>query len=149
MDSRLRGDDFANVRLVTTFPVHFIQQNAPPDSRHERAGVFRARLGDCLTYPGIKCLTIAPRPKCKPVFEAAMVKLYEAGEGVSASLARNATARGRTAPCQPPQFLFIFNILKDMDSRLRGNDTVAGRQPKSGNETVAGRKPKKGNNSNT
>lgn len=45
--------------------------------------LIRQQSFDCLTEPGIVWRIIASRSKQKPVFGAAMIRLYEAREGVS------------------------------------------------------------------
>jgi len=69
------------------------QRNNGASNVRKRCGAFRARVGDCLTDPGIVCSAVACRPEREPLFRGATAELYEAGEGVSAALARNAPQR--------------------------------------------------------
>ena len=62
------------------------QRNNGASNVRKRCGAFRARVGDCLTDPGIVCSAVACRPEREPLFRGATAELYEAGEGVSGPL---------------------------------------------------------------
>jgi hypothetical protein len=65
-----------------------LQRSTGASNVRQRCGVIRARDADCLTDPGLVCSTVASRPERGLVVGGATAELYEAGEGVSAALAR-------------------------------------------------------------
>ena len=101
-------------------------------AQSERAVALRVRLADCLTDPGIVRFPVAFGSKHGRGREEATGKRYEAGEGVSASLTRSATARGRpgTAPSAfalpLPCLCLAFNPRRNPQKKTPGRSRQPG-----------------------